>query len=333
MADEGDVGPWRSTSSLNTARTGRGVAVFNGYIYAVAGHNENTLRSVEFARINANGTLGSWSPTSAITTERESHGVAAYNGFLYVVSGRIDSTFRLTVEAASINANGTLGLWTVLSSTLPTVQDNPGVVAYEGYLYAVGGTDENFVDLATVRVAKIEADGTLGSWTSTSSLSNPHNHLGVAAYGDHLYAIAGTGGTGENINDVEIASINADGTLGEWSISSSSPNINRGGTFLAQDRGFLYAAGGPRADPSVEMAKINSDGTLGVWTSASSLIQGRTTTGVVTYNGRIYAVAGLDDDGAPIYLNSVEVAGIDPLPIFSDGFESGDTSAWSATSP
>ena len=49
---------------------------------------------------------------------------------------------------------------------------------------------------------------------------------------------------------------------------------------------------------------------------------------------RIYAVAGVDDfDDGATFLSSVEVAELDMLPIFGDGFESADTSVWSATVP
>jgi len=260
---DGTLGSWSSTSSLNNVRATHGVAIYNGYIYAVGGSCGYLcwMSSVEYAPINANGTLGTWSTTSSMNTSREYFNVAIYNGYLYAVGGGNvsgSSGYWNTVEYVRINADGTLGTWSYTSS-LNTPRIGHGVVAYNNYLYSIGGSKSASYILSG-EYAPINADGTIGIWSYTSSLNTTRSELGVAMYNGYIYAAGGACEESGCRNDsVEYAPINANGTVGTWSYTSSL-NTARNSVNATAYNGYLYIVGGTdNAGPlnSVEYSPIN----------------------------------------------------------------------------
>lgn len=74
-----------------------------------------------------------------MTTARYRHGITVYNGYVYALGGYNGTSYVATTEYAPINANTpSLGTWTATTS-LAAVRSYPGVVVYNGYIYAVGG--------------------------------------------------------------------------------------------------------------------------------------------------------------------------------------------------
>src|SRR5688572_10770943 len=89
LAADGTVGSWNSTTALDGARGAHGAVAYNGYVYAIGGTTDftNALDTVEFAKVNANGSLGNWSAATALPYGRLYHACFAYNGFVYSVGG------------------------------------------------------------------------------------------------------------------------------------------------------------------------------------------------------------------------------------------------------
>ena len=277
---------------------------------------------------SATGWLNTWSNTSSLNLARRVSGVAAYNGYLYSVGGYSGGRHLDSVEAAAINADGTLGAWSYTSS-MNTTRDTHGVLAHNGYIYAVGGGICNGCPpTASVEYAPINADGTLGAWSYTSSLNTARGGY-VAVYNGFVYAVGGgrgaCGGCPPTAS-VEYAPINADGALGAWSYTSSL-NTAREGFGVVESGGYLYAVGGYQPDPvwlsSVEYTSIAADGTLGAWSYTFSLDTARASYGLAVYNGFIYALGG-DTDPGNNQIDSVEYT--------STGAD-GTLGAWSFTAP
>ena len=247
---------------------------------------------MQFAPINPNGTLGSWTATTSLTTTRNGHTAVAYNGYLYVLGGYNDPVVCCgagllnTVEYAPINANGTLGSWTATTS-LTTARRAHTSVAYNGYLYVLGGTGP----INTVEYAPINANGTIGAWSATSSLTAARQLHTSVAYNGYLYVLGGDDGTGAK-NTVQFALINANGTLGSWSGTTSLPaGMYR--TASVVYNGYVYMVGGigNATFAYVQFAAINT-GALGAWTATSSFTQGRYSHTSVAYNGYLYVLGG-----------------------------------------
>lgn len=253
--------------------------------------------TVYVAKIGANGEPQLWHPTDPnqnnwsywyrdadLSSPRSYAAAAAYNNRLYLLGGKTDTAAGgvTTVEFTNLNPTGTLTPWSSTGMTaLPSARFGHGAHAYNDYLYLVGG-NSNGTLTNTVDYVKIRSDGTLaGGWTGANDFSVPRTSWGgtfSAIWGGYLYISGGcaaidaegqctaagitnggtyqAGGTGTS---VELASINADGSLGFWGSISNVTNTRIGYGLVAW-RNTIYTVGGCTAQ----------DATSGDCTAAST---------------------------------------------------------------
>ncbi len=227
---DGSVGEWQFTTNMSTDRMGvAAVAPGNGYIYAVGGgpNGDDALTTIERAEILPDGSLGEWEVlTSTLVYPRSWHNVVAPgNGYLYALSGyeAHQTTSYTSTEYCEIYPAGTLGPWQELEATVNHTRDMAGAVAYNGYIYIVGGEDWNLGSDATAEYAKINPDGTLGDFVmSPNELNNARDTFGLVEVDGVLYAIGGRqwgAVSGPDRDNVESAEILPDGSIGPWTIN------------------------------------------------------------------------------------------------------------------
>ena len=306
---------WTYTTSFSLGRYGHASVAYNGYLYVIGGYTGAYKVDVQYAPINANGTIGTWTATTSFTTGRFGHSSVVYNGYLYIMGGFDGTGYRTDVQYAPINANGTIGTWTATTSFLSPIFFFQGSVAYNGYLYLLGG--EYFS--RGVQYAPINANGTIGTWTPTTSFIGPGTLVNFIAvtYNGYLYVVGGCTGGGfgacVNIEDkVQYAPINANGTIGTWTATTSFSVGRYAHTSVAYN-GYLYVIGGCSAgsytscvtqNADVQYAPINANGTIGTWiknhdstidgsNNANGFTTARSSHTSVAYNGYIYVMGGL----------------------------------------
>jgi len=317
---DGTIGTWSATTSFPTARSGHTSVAYNGYLYVIGGATGSGPRNdVEVAPIKSDGTIGTWSATTSFTTAREGHTSAAYNGYLYVIGGKSESTDLNDVQFAPINADGTVGAWSATTS-FTTARWEHTSVAYNGYLYVIGGNGTLVGYLHSVQFAPINSDGTVGTWNATTNFSAPRAGHTSVAYNGNLYVIGGYNGS--YFNDVQFAQINSNGTVGAWDATTNFSTARHQHTSVAYN-GYLYVIGGTNGSSSfndVQVAPINSNGTVGGWSATTGFPTARCGHTSVVYNRHLYVIGGFDSSSA--FLNDVQFA-----PIDSDG----TVGAWSAT--
>jgi hypothetical protein len=64
---------------------------------------------------------------------------------------------------------GTVGPWQALTSPLPQQLVGMSATVYNGFLYVAGGLTTGALPSAAVFSAPINADGTLGTWTTATN--------------------------------------------------------------------------------------------------------------------------------------------------------------------
>lgn len=315
----GSIGAWFSAgNSLWTARSGLSSFAYNGYIYAIGGRNSsnNTLASVEYALINSNWSLGSWNTTTNLSTARESFGLAHYNGYVYAIAGYNNVTGRVSsVEYAPINSNGTLGSWATTASLLG-VRSTHGAVVYNGYIYVVWGANAGG-QISTVEYAPINSNGTLGTWTATTSMNSTRAYLWLGVYNGYIYAIGWqTWITGiVTLNSTEYAPINSNGTLGTW-VMSSNMISDRERSWVIAYNGYIYVTGGTPGGAALnttEYARIQPVGGIGNWTAnPTKPIEPRTAFWTVVYNWFVYLIGWMQQ-------SDIDIPMVEYAPINSNG--------------
>ena len=102
--------------------------------------------------------------------------MATDGGYIYAVGGDSTGVRLASVEKAAINTDGTLGPWS-FTSTLNAKRSVPGVVANNGYLYAIGGWDGTHY--SSVEYAQITVPDTTPPEVECSvdpAILSPSNH-------------------------------------------------------------------------------------------------------------------------------------------------------------
>ena len=262
--------------------------------------------------------IPSWTSSLALNAGRWGQGTVVAGGYIYVIGGNSGSANVSTVYWAKLNAstfaiespnpgNGACTNWCTNSAyNLPAARSALSVVAYNGYLYAIGGKDASCVGTnavcSTTYYAKLGANGEPISWTSTSALFAARSYAGAVAYNNRIYIAGGQTNTSLNGDQgVEFANVNPDGTLGAWSTSgmTSIPTAGRWAHSLLQYNGYIYLIGGSSTttvQSSVQYIKINADGTLASsWVTTTAFTTARASYGgnfATIWGGYLYITGG-----------------------------------------
>jgi len=298
--------------TLITARSGHTSTVTGHHVYVVGGvGSDGALDNVEQARTNADGTLGPFEsvPGMSLVTARQAHTATILGSYLYVVGGFSNGSLS-SVERASIAPDGSLGPFTtVVDAALTTARQGHASAVVGNFLYILGGFGGSALN--TVERAIINSDSSLGPFMVVPNVNLTtarHGHA-TAIIGGYLYVVGGTGSSGP-LQDVERATIGADGSLGSFApVPAARLTSARSGHTTLAIGNYLYALGGLADNnslASVERAPLAADGSVGAFAPAPDVIfttarHGHSTSVIGNY---LYVLGGTGT--AP--LNSVEHA-------------------------
>jgi hypothetical protein len=316
----GTIGAWSNGTPFPSTRSFPASFVYNGYLYAVGGVGGiNTVDTTIYVKLDTNGSglMGSWQTASTVfTTARSNAAAVAYNGYVYLSGGNTLTTYYDDVQYAPILATGNLGSWTTLSGTpLPSTRNEHYMTVYNGFLYVAGGY--NGAANSNVAYARINEDGTLSSWTSTTSLvSTSSNYRGRAlVYNGYFYITGGLNSSGTANTVTSYAPIFANGALGSWNTTSALGADTGRQVFVAYS-GYLFNIGGQNAAGTAQLttnsAQITSPGTTGAYSSGSYTAADRNNFASVAVGGFIYIIGGTVSQagGTPNMLNTTFFASI-----------------------
>jgi hypothetical protein len=178
-------------------------------------------------------------------------------------------------------------------------------------LYVFGGM-AGAVNVATVLMADVRADGTLGAWQPGPSLPETRTYL-QATTGIGFVALAG-GSTGAGESTATLIARAEDGGLGPWATLGQFgvPRIRHG---IALENGRLYVIGGTNnggdAIGDVQFAPISAT-SVGPWAATSSLPATRSRTAVASTPTAVYVFGGTDTGSTPVasvYRATIEADG------------------------
>jgi hypothetical protein len=352
------LGSWTSDTHTVTATVGENATTgYNGYIYSLGGLNSSdaNVRTVEYASVNSDGSLSSsWSTTTQLPqvdggsspstsicnscasplTATAGGCALAYNGYIYFIDGADNAqlTDDNAVLYAPLNSNGTVGTWAATTGTnefngLSGGMDNSGCVIANGYIYIAGGeNDPSGSSTDEIQYAKINSNGTVGSWTTSANTYDTSTGTidpAIASDGSYIYVMGGWYTSSSTpLSSVNEATLNAStGAVGSWTAEAHTLTTAVSSANAAIANGTLFIAGGITSVPvgyditgsttaiaTTYQATLTS-GTVGAWSNASDNMPGNQGWGgSAIYNGYLYAIGGTSGGGT--LLNKVYYAGL-----------------------
>ncbi len=199
IGPDGALGVWAQQPKAADWHGGRLLLeAYRGYLYLLGGNYYSTFfSSVYYARINDDGSLGAWNATTPMPEGRQHQSVHFHNQRVYIVGGITsvgDSGILSTAFSASVNCDGTLGLWRQEASLPHPLWYHNSVLADESIFVFGGLTRYSSGDVFEIYQGIIEPDGTIFEWADIGDV--PANHpagMGVVHVPlfDQTYLIGG----------------------------------------------------------------------------------------------------------------------------------------------
>jgi len=247
---DGLLSGWQITSEL----PGKGLylhslSATDKHIYVIGGWDRTTqYNRVLRATFLPNGQLSAWTEiTPSYPDALYFHTTVIVNNHIYGIGGRNSSIGSNRVYHASINPDtGDLGSWfRAVDLPVPILYRHMSV-AYNDFIYVIGGYDGVNVR-NEIYHATVNPDGTLGVWQTVALLPNPREYHQTVIHDGRLVVIGGRMFEGNDLSSVIAASINDDGSLGEWYFMPSLPQtLHRFAAVSIQrhNSDYIYVMGG-----------------------------------------------------------------------------------------
>jgi hypothetical protein len=273
------LGSWAGGAAYDTPRRNHAAAVHGDFLYILGGFSGEHEADVQVARIE-DGSIDAWAPATPLPMPWWSHTAAAHDGFLYVIGGNHEpGPFSSSVMVAPIAADGSLGEWSE-SRPLPGARRSHASVLVGDDLYVAGGKVSSSESSAEVFRARLSG-GSIASWVPAGSFEGPRHGHALASDGAHLFVVGGctfgSFGCDDTLADVQVATIEEDGSLSPFRATAPLP-IGRRDLDAIAAGGYLFAISGAPGDGTrvevVDAAFIHPDGSLAPWQEAFPISRG-----------------------------------------------------------
>jgi N-acetylneuraminic acid mutarotase len=240
--------------------------------------------------------ISPWASTNSLATGTYNAASLVTKNYIYILGGTGSSGTLNTIQRTSFDANGALSSTWSNVGTLPAAMHDIGYVATKGRFYLIGGY-YNSSPLSSVYSAPINADGTLGTFRTETSLPATRANSACFVIKDKLYVVGGTSNNG-GVNTVYQATINTDGTLSSWATLSNFPISPRyGEPLLIKDKIYIFGAyDGSTNTSKVYYAIYDSNGNIGAWTYVSTMPNNIYASAIVGTNNYVFSIGGYDQN-------------------------------------
>jgi N-acetylneuraminic acid mutarotase len=268
----GTCASWCNNSAYNLPanRVGMSMVAYNGFLYALGGTTDGTVANAQstvwVAKLGVNGEPQLWHPTGGtpgywfvssqtLPSARSYASIYAYKNRLYLTGGRDTAGSAISsTHYANLLPTGDIGSWSTSGmQSLPSARWGHSIHIYNDVMYLIGGGASSTGSLLnTVHYSRLNSDGSMNAWVdSGQNFSTARSSFGgqfTAVWGAYIYLAGGcsaiTSGYCSTIaSDVQLASINADGTIAPWNSIATLSNQRIGHSFIAW-QGGLYRFGG-----------------------------------------------------------------------------------------
>jgi len=310
---------WGTTTMLPTALTGlRAVAVpgttsTGAFAIVTGGYNgSGNTKTVWSNTLSNTGTVGgTWQgvTTSPLPTTVAHHAMAdadptnslvgSGKAYIYVIGGQrlpTDVGGTSSIYMASVDpTNGAVGTWTLLTNSLPQALMGASATVHNGYLYVAGGLNATGTPVAAVYSAPVNADGTIGTWTTAANALPTARAFGtMVVFGGIIYYINGDRNAStpniQDVGDQDVYYASAvQGVIGTWTLNGNPTIHDRAKGVLFTAYGQFIAAEGVYTGSSVgsgemETSSVNAQNTTNVALNSWTGLTGSRVASANVYN-------------------------------------------------
>ena len=211
----------------------------------------------------------------------------ALNGRVYVVGGKPTASGHQTDVHVYNPASDS---WSSAAPLPGPGVENPAVTAYNGKLYAFGGSTDPFSGAVTNAATY---DPGTNAWTPLPAMPNARGGAFAVATGGKVYVGGGMDAAGSSLASVDVFDI----ASGTWSAAAPMAT-RRDNPGAGVQNGRIYVFGGRtrNADGTTENGTLNTterfDPATNDWDDMAPMITGRRTFAVGRLNGRFQAMGG-----------------------------------------
>jgi len=229
ISSSGNLSGWIADSNVYPVNiNGQSCVSYGGYAYCVGGSydpGEDDVSSSYFAPLGGQQ-IGKWNVTTAFPIAIDSQSCVASSGYIYCVGGNnetdatnADSTYSSSVWYAQLSTSG-IGAWTH-STAYPANLFLPSCFTASGYVYCIGGADQNDNAVDEAYYAALSSSG-VGAWTKTTSYPQAESGLACVVSSGFIYCLGGQGGQNSYTSASYYAQVSSGG-IGAWKRAGNFP--------------------------------------------------------------------------------------------------------------
>ena len=278
---------WTTTQSMPTPRSGLGVAVVNGKIYAIGGDGGSSVTE-EYDPIT-----DTWTAKKSMPTGRGRFGVAVYQNKIYIMGGATASGFT----AANEVYDPLTDTWEGKTPIPKGSRAELAASVVNGKIYVVGGY---FFGAFLVSSNVLEVyDPETDTWTTKTPMPTAVYSCSSAVVDNKIYVI-------ENSFRSHVGSLNQiyDAENDSWSYGRSIPVAVAGATAASTTALFapkrIYVIGGGVSSNSSNQIYTPDNDT---WSTGVQLPSARSYLGVAVVSDILYAIGGINSNNEAINVN------------------------------
>lgn len=311
----GSPAAYSTTNNVGQDRIGGSATVLGGYLYYAGGCTTvacaTTVNNVYYALLNPDGTVGTWTAATNNLPANLAWGkLVAAGGTLYYAGGQTGTANTTAVADVyySTPSGGAPAVWASTGNILPAARTEIGAAVWNNRIYVTGGVDNAATPVRQNTIyasPQLNSGGAIPSaWVSTTGFNVARSGQVTVAYANNLYVMGGWDGT-NYLNDVQLAKINANGTITGWGYTTSLPQKVMGGDGFAAN-GYIYVFGGRSAagvctnntyttpiSANTTIASGNNPTGIGDWSQTNvEFAEGRYGVAAVYDQGKAYVMGG-----------------------------------------
>lgn len=297
---QGEESFWSKGTPTPTLRTDLAATNLNEMIYIIGGYDAagEGMDSVEVY----NATNNSWSTSVASLPIPLNHpAVTTHQGKIYVAGGyyygEFDPSDQLFIYDPTTNS------WSE-GSSMPTARGSPNAHFVNGILYVIGGEANG--EVLSINEAY---DPTTDEWVSKVPMPTARQHAASSVVNSSIYIIGGR--VTNSLDNTDVVE-KYDPATNQWTVDLAPMPSKRSGSAATTLNDSIYVFGGEQNEGTFNNNE-RYDPQSDTWTILNPMPTARHGLGVVSYDGKIFTMAGGPQTGLTVS-DSNEIFNVGDLP-------------------